>query len=130
MGRGDARYDYTTNYGIDDRELGLALQDYTKARQIDPKLIDPIYGQGFAYQALGGYSEATAAFEDAYKLDQPKPYWSLIRLSEPQAIIGNYDGALKYLDEALKIAGANVGMAIYYHRGPRFSLGRSLPRGG
>ncbi len=124
-GRGDARYDYTTSYGIDDRELGLALQDYTKARQIDPKLIDPIYGQGFAYQALGWYPEAMAAFEEAYKLDQPKPYWSLIRLSEPQRIIANYDGALKYLDQALKIAGAHAGMPIHYHRGRVFfSSGR------
>lgn len=103
-GRGAARENYESAYGIRDSEMLLALRDYQKVRDIEPSY-DAYAGEGATFTALGAYDEATAAYRKALELDQPHPHWSLIGLSRVELTQGRYDAALQLLDEALRVRG-------------------------
>jgi tetratricopeptide (TPR) repeat protein len=56
-------------------------------------------------------------------IEKPDPHWSLIGLARVQRILGHYDEAMKYLDQALRLVEAEGGtMPVYYHRGRVFYL--------
>ncbi|MBI1211955.1 MAG: tetratricopeptide repeat protein [Alphaproteobacteria bacterium] len=116
FGRANARRDYELAYGIRDAAMILALRDYQKSREIESTMRS-FRREGVTYIALGAYDEARAALGKALKLDTPKPYWPLIDLARLERVQGNYDAALKHLDEISRIWGEdNAGMPAYYHR--------------
>jgi tetratricopeptide (TPR) repeat protein len=120
-GRAEARDNYAGAYGIEDSEMLLALRDYQKAREI--RASDLAYlREAHALIVLGGYPDAAAAYRKAIPFERPKPYWSLIGVARVARIQGQYDAALKQLDELLAMWSASPGMPVLYHRARVFFL--------
>lgn len=115
-GRGEARDNYTTAYGIKDEELALALSDYRQARDFAPT--HSAYGSiGGVLIALGAYADAASAYREMRRLES-RPHWSLIGLARVERIQGHYEEALSPLDEGLRAFGLQGGtMPLHYHRG-------------
>jgi len=115
-GRGDARNDYDNTHGYNDADMVLALADYRKARELEPT-VHTYRLEGDALVALGAYPEATQAFREMLKLDEPKPYWSLIHLAAVERILGHYDAAVAHLDRAIRVWGTDdADMPVYYDK--------------
>lgn len=115
-GRGEAREDYEIAHGLRDAEIVLALRDYQKAREIETTS-RAHRDVGRMYAALGAYDESLAAYQNALKLDRPKPYASLLWLGRVELARGRTDEAMRHLDQVLKVWGEDdASMAIYFHR--------------
>lgn len=115
-GRGDARNDYNSTHGYNDADMVLALADYRKARALEPT-VHTFRLEGDALVALGAYPDATQAYRGMLRLDEPKPYWSLIHLASVERILGRYDAALAYLDRAIREWGTEeADMPVYYDK--------------
>jgi len=71
------RGDYYTNNAF----LSLAVNEYTKAAQIHPELIEPYFKLGKSHMLLGNYTKAQTNFEKALEIE-PNNVNSLIFLAK------------------------------------------------
>jgi tetratricopeptide (TPR) repeat protein len=117
LGRGDARFDYTTSFGVSDPMLVMALNDHQRARTLDPQSAAAANAIGYDFIALGAYPQAEASFEEARQLERPRPLHALIGLAVTNRVIGNYAKAARILDDAIRISSSKPEMKLFYHRG-------------
>ncbi len=84
----------------------MAIDNYTKALELDPHLIEALWGRALAHQSLNENSAALGDFSEAVKAD-PKDIAALDWRARFYESIGDYSNAVADIDTAIKIAGAS-----------------------
>lgn len=96
-----------------------ALNIYRKAREMNPRAIEPIIGLAGAMVELGAYEEAVAAYQDALKLSPSHPAALrglgsvFIALDQPELALAQYDSALRSApDDPRALTGRGVALDL------------------
>lgn len=96
-----------------------ALNIYRKAREMNPRAIEPIIGLAGAMVELGAYEEAVAAYQDALKLSPSHPAALrglgsvFIALDQPELALAQYDSALRAApDDSRALTGRGVALDL------------------
>lgn len=90
-----------TNY-FGQQEYALAIEEYNKAKMINPEY-SPLYNMlGYSYRFMENYNEAEMAFEKYIELipDDPNPHDSYAELLLK---LGRYDESIKSYQKALEL---------------------------
>jgi len=101
---------------LSDQTHILRLQDFSRARALEPVIVDILLSEADALRKLGAYTEAQQTLEDAVAIDLPIPSWSWIRLGELYRELGDYDMSLHYFDLMLSRWTEEWGMPPHYHK--------------
>jgi len=97
-----------------------SIPEFLKASQLSGKPYDPYYNLGLAYEKLGKYADAAAAYKHAVELASPDSHFALFRLGEMQFKLAQYDDAAKSFTEMTKAepdnlnAWINLASALHY----------------
>lgn len=86
------------------QEFEKAIQDYTRASQLDPNLLSAFNNRGIVYTALTDYDRAQRDFDKVLELDADS-ILGLNNRSVLYAIRGDYDTAIELLQKAIDISG-------------------------
>lgn len=99
---------------VEQEQVGAAMVDVTKAIEVNPKNIDAFLMLADIYYMLGDQANITATLNRALEAD---PYDSrpMVKLAEINMLQQNYDLALGYIDNALKVSTFNP--RAYFVRG-------------
>jgi tetratricopeptide (TPR) repeat protein len=95
-------------------QLDLAIQDYNKAIEIDPKLPDPYNGRGNAYTEKGQFDLAIHDYSKAIELD-PKLAVAYFNRGLAYAVKGRLDLAVQDFNKAIEFN--PKGVDAYNNRG-------------
>ena len=87
-------------------DFKLAIDNYTKALDLDPHFIEAFLGRALAHQSLDEKSAALGDFSGAVKAD-PKDIAALDWRAHFYESIGDYAKAIADIDRAIEIAGAS-----------------------
>ena len=114
FGRAEARIFLASYTRADDKDVLLALEDYSQAIALNSQI--PIYfrSRGTAYSMLGAYDEAFADFETLRLLEGDFPMWSLVRKGGLLKRLGQYEEAHLAFQTVLGIWNEPL-MPPYYH---------------
>jgi len=111
------------NYQQD--KYSLAIQDYSNAIALDPKVRTFYVDRADAYYYGGILDYAIKDFEEAYRLNNNKEY-VIKRLGDCYYDLGNYEKAIAYCNQALKIdpeyLNAYMRIALSYTRQQKHTL--------
>ncbi|MCP2727674.1 tetratricopeptide repeat protein, partial [Symplocastrum sp. BBK-W-15] len=97
-------------------DFDLAITDYNKAIQLNPKLAEAFYNRGVAYGSLMKYNSAIADYNKALKLN-PKFADAFINRGFAYSEKGEYDRAIADYNEALKLNPKNADADAFNNRG-------------
>ncbi|MBR6878083.1 MAG: tetratricopeptide repeat protein [Bacteroidales bacterium] len=102
---------------VEREQVGAAMVDVTKAIEVNPKNIDAFLMLADIYYMLGDQANITATLNRALEID---PYDSrpMVKLAEINMLQQNYDLALGYIDNAMKVSTFNP--RAYFVRGMIF----------
>jgi Flp pilus assembly protein TadD len=96
-----------------------ALNIYRKAREMNPRAIEPIVGMAAAMVDLGAYEEAVAAYQDALKISPSHPAALrglgsvFIAIDQPELALAQYELALRGApDDARALNGRGVSLDL------------------
>lgn len=109
-GDADPHYDRAWLYGAH-LELDKAIEEYTKAIQLNDKFVDAYYNRGLIYSAMGKYREAIRDFNAAIELG-PKAADAYCNRGNAYFLMAKTKQALADFDRALKFS-PNDGDALY-----------------
>ena len=100
-GRSDLYLQRAKTY-VEREQVGAAMTDVNKAIEVDPKNIDAFLMLADIYYMLGDQANITAALNRALEIN---PYDSrpMVKLAEINMLQQNYDLALGYVDNAMKV---------------------------
>jgi tetratricopeptide (TPR) repeat protein len=98
------------NVRIQAGEYALAIDDFNKALQLDPKSAEAYHGRGLAYSQLGELDRAIADLSEAIQLN-PNDFRAFYNRGLMYSRKGDYDPALADLSEAIRL---NPGYARAY----------------
>ena len=114
FGRAEAHLGFAIQTRSGDRDIILALDDYSKAVNLNSDT--PIYfrNRGTAYTLVGAYDEAFADFETLQILEGDLPMWSLVRKGGLLRQLGRYEEAHQAFQTVLDIWDRPL-MPPYYH---------------
>ncbi|WP_269609270.1 CHAT domain-containing protein [Prochlorococcus marinus] len=93
------------NSGFEKQESGDhegAIEDYSKALEIDPKYVLVWWGRGLSKNQLGDYQGAIDDYSKALEID-PKYVWAWSSRGGSKAQIGDHEGAINDYSKALEI---------------------------
>jgi hypothetical protein len=97
---------YRGDAWVERGEPGRALEDYTQAIAIDPRVVDAWFGRGRLHETLGQSDEAVSDLERTLSLD-PRHREACLQLARLRYERGEYAEALR-LSEAAQALGARV----------------------
>ncbi len=100
-----------------DKLLRAALVDAMAWQALVPESGDALAALADAKTALGAYDEALAIYRGMLDKWPRAKYATYMRIESIYLTQGEYDKALAALDELVKSAGPQSGMAYHYHRG-------------
>lgn len=90
------------------QQYDRAIQDYTRAGQLNPNLLGAFNNRGIVYAALKDYDRAKRDFDKVLEIDG-NSILGLNNRSVLYAVLGDYDNAISLLQKAIDISGiANV----------------------
>ncbi len=89
---------------VREQQYDRAIQDYTRASQLDPKLLGAFNNRGIIYVALKDYDRAKSDFDKVLEIDS-KSILGMNNRSVLYAVQGDYDNAIKLLQQAIDISG-------------------------
>ena len=83
------------------RSWQAALAEFQKASELDPRLAEPLRGQGAMQMRLGNATAAEAAFRKAVEIDRKFPEAQL-GLGDALTELGRYDDAVAVLQQGVR----------------------------
>ncbi|MBZ0288311.1 MAG: tetratricopeptide repeat protein [Anaerolineae bacterium] len=86
------------------QEYDRAIQDYTRAIQLQPDLLGAYNNRGIVYAAILDYDRAERDFDQVLELD-PQSILGLNNRAVLHAVRGDYDSAISLLQKAIDISG-------------------------
>lgn len=96
-----------------------ALNIFRKAREMNPRAIEPIIGLASTMVDLGAYEEAVAAYQDALKLSPSHPAALrglgsvFIAIDQPELALAQYESALRTApDDPRALTGRGVALDL------------------
>lgn len=98
-----------------DKQFHLAIADFTKVIQIEPKRASAYRGRARVYADLKDRSRSLRDYDRLIAL-QPENEWNWAGRSQVRLEHKDFDGALEDASKALEIGGPNAAFA-FYHRG-------------
>lgn len=120
--RSEGNYDSVMRLAEGARKTGdpvNAVNIYRKAREMNPRAIEPIIGLAGAMVDLGAYEEAVAAYQDALKLSPSHPAALrglgsvFIALDQPELALAQYESALRAApDDFRALTGRGVALDL------------------
>jgi tetratricopeptide (TPR) repeat protein len=112
----DALYNHPA--GLErDKLLRASLVDAMAWRTLMPQSGDALAAVANAKASLGAYDEALAIFQSMLEKWPRAKYTTYMQIEAIYLTQGEYDKALGALDDLVKSAGPQSGMAYHYHRG-------------
>ena len=121
----EMHFDMGKLYSIQDRWKD-ARDQFATALRLDPSYVEGLDGLGFAQDALGDDAGAVASYEKAIALDEAR-HGTLVsprvNLSAHYIRKGNYEKALEYANEALKLDPKSDG-ALFQRARAREAMGQ------
>lgn len=105
-----------------DKAVAAALADYRALVEVEPNDPEVRFELAAAYEMLGGYAEAKAAYEAILARWPDEDFRVAIRLGALSRRQGNYGKALAALDDLSARSGPQQGMKFHYHRGWTLNL--------
>lgn len=105
-----------------DRATAAALADYRALTVLEPDDVEHQFAVARALQDLGGYTEASAAYDLLLKRWPDEDFRVAVRRGALYRGQGDYEKALDALNQLVVRNGPQVGMKFHYHRGWTLSL--------
>lgn len=89
---------------VREQRYDRAIQDYTRATQLNPNLLGAYNNRGIVYAALKDYERAQRDFDKVLEIDG-NSILGMNNRSVLYAIVGDYDNAISLLQKAVDISG-------------------------
>ncbi len=99
---------------VEREQVGAAMMDVSKAIELDPKNVDAFLMLADIYYLLGDQNNITSTLNRALEID-PNDSRPMVKLAEINMLQQNFDLALGFVDNALKVSTFNP--KAYFVRG-------------